>query len=873
MKTRSKIPGGCSLSALFTLIFFSMSVLQVGSNQSLPKSTSPNTVSERSVPDWSSNSLSVPRAHVPKAYDSTRVSFEVNQGQTNSGVKFLSRGRGYNFFLTQTGAVMVLNKSLRVYERSPGSIHECPELRPTAQGEHESRSVAVMQMMLNGANAQAKIEGVEQLPTKSHYFIGNDASEWRTDIAHYSRVKYQEIYPGVDLVYHGNHGQLEYDFIVAPHADYRAIVLNYTGVTKVRIDRRSGDLVLTSKDGDELRQQKPTIFQEVAGQRLYVDGGYELKTKDQVAFRIAEYDPNIPLTIDPVFVYSTYLGGGADDIAFSVAADSSGNTYVTGRTYSTNFPTVNPFRSFNSGLRDLFITKFNPAGTILYSTYVGGAGDDLGFGIAVNSSGEPYVTGWTNSNDFPLTNALQPLYGGGTTDSFLVRLNSTGNSLITSTYVGGSGEDVGYGIALDSSRNIYGTGYTTSTDLTTVNAIQPFNAGGVDAFLLELSPSGDSLVFATYAGGSGNDFGNAIAVDGAGYIYAIGDTNSTNLTTVGALQDFNAGGFDAFLGKLAPSGSGIIFSTYAGGSGDDLGRGIAVDGSGNIYAAGFTNSTDLQLIVNAIQPTKDAGYDAFVAKLNSTGSSIFYSTFLGGNGDDGCFGLAVDSAGNAYLTGETLSTNFYTVNALMAANAGAQDAFLTKLNPGGSSILFSTYLGGAGRDTAQAIAVDESGNAYVAGITFSTNFPTANPVGPILAGPSDAFVAKISTSAPSGQAATIFVEQGSPQRAVALDSVTKVRGPFRILTDHNFSTDYHTRVILFTSDLGLTQPDPSQLTVTAGGVPLTVENVGPVQGVPGLSASYIVVRLPVSLPTGDLSLVVTLRGLASVNSPLLGVVQ
>lgn len=873
MTTPTKFPC-CSLSALFTFIVLSSSLLGAGSYQSLPVATSHNLLSERHFSDRSSKLGSDATARARKVYESAqRVSFEVNQGQADTEVKFFLRGRGYNFSLMQTGAVIVLHKSLRGRERSPELIKERTGLRSTDQLESESYSVAIMQMMLSGANPRAHIEGVEELPTKSHYFIGNDSREWRSDISHYSRVKYREVYPGVDLVYHGDQGQLEYDFIVAPRADYRRIVLNYAGVRKLRVDRKSGDLVLISKDGGELRQQRPTIFQEIAGERRYIDGSYELKTNQQIVFRIGEYDPTIPLTIDPAFVYSTYLGGSSDDIAYAVATDSSGNTYVTGRTYSTNFPTSNAFRTFNSGLRDLFITKFSPTGTILYSTYVGGSGDDIGFGIAVNSSGEPYVTGWTNSSNFPLANALQPFYGGGNTDSFLVRLSSAGNSLLTSTYAGGNGEDVGYGIALDSSRNIYGTGYTTSTDLLTVNAIQSFNAGGADAFLLELSASGGALIFATYAGGSGNDFGNAITVDAAGYIYAIGDTASTDLTTVGALQSFNAGGFDAFLGKLAPSGGSIIFSTYAGGNGDDAGRGIAVDGSGNIYAAGFTNSTNLQLIVNAIQPTKGAGYDAFVAKLNSTGSSIFYSTFLGGNSDDACFALAVDSAGNAYLAGETLSTNFYTVNALTATNAGAQDAFLTKLNPNGSSILFSTYLGGAARDTAEAIAVDQTGNAYVVGITFSSNFPTANPARPSLAGVTDAFVVKISTTTPSGQAPTIFVEQGSPQRAVALDSVTQVTGPFRILTDHNFSTDHHTRVILFTSDLGLTQPDPSQLTVRAAGVSLLVENVGPVQGVSGLNGSYIVVRLPDGLPTGDLSLVVTLRGLASVNSPTLSISQ
>ncbi|HJS22992.1 MAG TPA: SBBP repeat-containing protein, partial [Pyrinomonadaceae bacterium] len=621
------------------------------------------------------------------AYGKLPILFEANAGQMDKRVKFSARGSGYSLFLTSTEAVFALKHLSRKID-SQSTVEQIasrfmPTIRRGTSQNHEERSIQnVVRMKLFGANQSTKITGIEELPSTYNYFLGNDPSKWRANISTYTKVKYESVYPGVDAIYYGNQGKLEFDFVVAPRASYEQVRLRYEGAKSVRIDKASGDLILTTIDGGELRQHKPVVYQEIAGQRRMVQGSYDFTRKNEIAFRIAEYDSNLPLIIDPSFVYSTYLGGGADDIGYGIATDSAGNVYITGRTHSTNFPTASAFRSTNSGLRDIFITKLNPTGTaIVYSTYIGGSGDDLGFAITVNSSGESYATGWTNSSNFPLANALQPFYGGGTTDSFLIRLNSTGNSLLTSTYAGGSGTDVGDGIALDTSRNIYGIGYTTSADLLTVNAVQPFNAGGFDAYLIELSASGSSLIFATYAGGSGDDYGNAIAVDSAGYIYAIGDTNSTNLPTSGALQAFNAGGFDAFLGKLTPSGASIVFSSYAGGNGDDSGRGIAVDGSGNIYAAGFTNSTNLQLIVNAIQPTKGAGYDAFIAKLNSTGSSIFYSTFLGGNGDDGSFALAVDMAGNAYLTGDTSSTNFPVVTPLFASNAGAQDAFITKLNP------------------------------------------------------------------------------------------------------------------------------------------------------------------------------------------------
>ena len=339
-----------------------------------------------------------------------------------------------------------------------------------------------------------------------------------------------------------------------PGANAKAISLAFVGARNLRIDD-SGNLILKTGTG-EVTLEKPNLYQEIDQARKKIEGGYVLHANRLVSFRVGEYDASKPLIIDPVLTDSTYLGGSSDDIVYAIAGDSQGNAYVTGRTYSTNFPTLNPYRSTNSGGRDIFVAKLNSTGTaLLYSTYIGGSGDELGFGIAVNSSGEAYVTGWTSSLNFPLVGALQPFYGGGSSDAFLIRLNSTGNSLLYSTYAGGSGADVGTGIALDSARNIYGIGYTNSSNLQLVNAVQPFYAGGYDGFLMEVTASGNLIVFSTYAGGSGDDYGQGIAVDASGYIYAIGETNSTDLYTVNALQPFNAGGaYDAFIGKLTPSG-------------------------------------------------------------------------------------------------------------------------------------------------------------------------------------------------------------------------------------------------------------------------------------------------------------------------------
>jgi Tol biopolymer transport system component len=687
-----------------------------------------------------SNSKPTTMKPAANSYGKLPMSFEKNQGQTDRKVKFLSRGSGYSLFLTSDEAVLALRPPARDDGRQPLERRHWNDAESQPQPD-------VIRMKLIGANASARLEGIDRLPSTANYFTGKNPTNWRTDVPLYSGVRYRNVYPGIDLLYHGDGGQLEYDFTVAPGVSPDSIRLDYDGTGETQIDL-DGNLVIHTRWGEVL-EKSPLIYQVLDEGRKEVAGHFVLRGHNQIGFEISNYDKSKTLVIDPALVYSSYLGGSADDIGYGIATDGQGNVYVTGRTLSTNFPTLNPFHSTNSGGKDIFVTKLNPTGTgIIYSTYIGGSGDDGGYAVALNSSAEAYITGFTSSPNFPTVAALQPLYGGGTFDAFFVRLNATGSSLIYSSYAGGSGEDFGTGIALDSSRNIYGIGTTSSTNLTTVNPIQPFNAGGYDAYVIELTPSGSAIKFATYAGGSGTDSGNAIAVDSSGSIYAIGDTSSTNLTTVNALQSFNAGGVDAFLAKLTPSGTSIVFSTYAGGNGDDSGDGIALDGLGDICVVGYTNSANLALIVNAVQQIKGAGYDAFVAKLSPNGNTILYSTFLGGNGDDFGYAIATDSAGNAYVTGVTASSDFPLVNPVHAYS-GARDVFVTKLWPSGSTILFSTYLGGSSDDYGYGIASDESGNAYLTGPTFSTNFSTVNPFQAGKGGAFDLFVAKIATGSQS----------------------------------------------------------------------------------------------------------------------------
>jgi hypothetical protein len=648
---------------------------------------------------------------------------------------------------------------------------EPPARKPIAHGQPAPRGLATVtaiRMIFAGANTTPRVTGLQELPGKANYFIGNDPTTWRTNVPTYAKVRYDDIYPGIDLIYYGNQRQLEYDFVVRPGADPTRIVLGFQGAARLEVDAQ-GDLVLHTAAGP-IRQRKPVIYQEVDGVRTEIQGGYVLTDRHQVSFRVAAYVASQPLIIDPVLFYSTYLGSGGLDGGSGIAVDTAGNAYVTGETFSMNFLTPFPttpgsFQTTSGVGSDAFVTKLNPTGSALvYSTYLAGSGFDTGSGIAVDALGNAYVTGATRSGDFPTTlGAFQPTFGGGFNEAFVTKLNPTGSALVYSTYLGGRGGflgDGGSGIAVDGAGNAYVTGATDSPDFpTTVGAVQPTIRGGFDAFVTKLNPTGSALVYSTYLGGtSASDEGSGIAVDTAGNAYVTGSTFSRDFpTTVGAFQTTRGGGFDAFVTKLNPTGSALVYSTYLGGSDFDFGNGIAVDTAGNVYVTGRTDSSDFPTTLGAFQTTFGGGFnDAFVTKLNPTGSALVYSTYLGGSrsGDVG-LGIALDTAGHAYVTGETNSSDFpTTVGALQPTfGGGFSDAFVTTLDPTGSALVYSTYLGGSGtpikQDTGFGIAVDTAGNAYVTGETSSSDFPTtAGAFQPTFGGTSDAFVAKITGIVP-----------------------------------------------------------------------------------------------------------------------------
>ena len=637
-----------------------------------------------------------------RTYGQLPLSFEANRGQTDGRVKFLARSRGQTLFLTPTEAVLVLTKIDARVSRDKARFRKAERAR------RDKVIRTAVRMKLVGANPDPQLSGLEEQPGKVNYFIGNDPAKWRTNVPTYARVEYRDAYPGVNLVYYGNQRQLEYDFVVAAGADPGVIRLSFEGVDKLTLDGH-GNLVFQAAAG-RIIQRSPVVYQEIGGIRREIAGRYVLRGKTRVGFQVAAYDRTKPLVIDPVLIYSTYLGGsggGSDggEGGRGIAVDASGNAYVTGFTVSTDFPTtpgtLQP--ASGGGFFQAFITKLNPTGSALvYSTYLGGSGDNEGRGVAGDAAGDAYVTGVISATDFPTTpGALQPAFGGGLSDVFATKLNATGSALVYSTYLGGSGNDgVVSSIAVDAAGNAYVAGTTDSTNFpTTPGAFQTsFSGGSSDAFITKLNPTGSALVYSTYLGsGAGSGAGSGgLAVDAAGNAYVAGATDSTNFpTTPGAFQSALSGGFDGFVTKLNSTGSSLIYSTYLGGNGEDGAASIAVDAAGNAYVAGTTDSTNFPT-VNAFQPAfGGGGDDAFVTKLNPTGSALLYSTYLGGNGFDECESIAVDAAGNAYVVGTTDSTNFPTVNAFQPAFGGG-DAFVTKLNPTGSALVYSTYLGGSG---------------------------------------------------------------------------------------------------------------------------------------------------------------------------------
>jgi Beta-propeller repeat/HYDIN/CFA65/VesB-like, Ig-like domain len=674
-------------------------------------------------------------------YAQLPMRFEQNQGQADPEVKFLARGQGYTMFLTSNETVLELQKT------KAAKLH--------AQGSQ----TAVLRMKFAGANPRPLVSGQDELPGKSNYFIGKSEKNWHTDIPAYARVQYGELYRGVDLVYYGHQGQIENDFVVKPGSDPKSIRMKIDGAAHLAVDA-SGDLVVSASEG-EVRFNHPVAYQEIDGRRKVVEASFELAGNREVKFNLGSYDPESTLVIDPVLVYSTFVGGTGGDVAFGIALDTTtGEAFITGNTNSSNFPTVSAAQGTNAGAGDAFVAKLNSTGTALvYSTYLGGNGADSGSGIYVDASGDAFVTGTTSSANFPTSaTAFQIIYGGGSSDAFVTQVNSTGDKLVYSSYLGGGGAESGNAIVADTLGNAYVTGSTQSNNFPVVGPLQSTTGGGADVFVAKVNFTGSALIYSTYLGGTNADVAQAIRLDGAGDAYIGGYTFSSDFPTMNPYQGGNAGGgADAFAAELDPAGANLVFSTYLGGSLDDRAFGIGLDTNGNVYVAGGTQSADFPTTPGSFQTALKGTKNGFVSKLNPAGTTLVYSTYLGGSAVDQAQGIAVNSSGSAFVTGFTESSDFPTQQAIQAilgitggSSCGAfpcADSFVTQINPAGTALTLSTFLGGSAADFGNSIAIDSSGGVYVAGSTASSNFPAiAGAYQGNLAGVAgNAFAAKITS--------------------------------------------------------------------------------------------------------------------------------
>ncbi len=647
--------------------------------------------------------------------------FEPNVGQVDGRVNFLSRGANYSLLLSPTEAIL-----------------ELPRV---------DENVEAIRMELVGANPAAVAKGVNLLRSFSNYFIGNNKHLWRQNVPHFAKVEFENVYPGINLAYYGNEGRMEYDFIVLPGGNVESIQVRYRGIDKVEIDNQ-GDLVLHSQDL-VIRQEKPTVYTLNSGVKAPVSCAYIVKNGNEIRFQLEKFDARKVIVIDPAVTFSSYLGGTESDEGTAIAVDSSGNIYLTGFTLSSDFPKLRAVQSRNRGGQDAFVAKILVDGNLSYVTYLGGDGRDEGMGIAADAAGNAYVTGETQSANFPTRQAFQSTLRGPN-DAFIVKLNDSGSQLLYSTYFGGSSGEAAAAITVDSIGNMYLAGGTDSLDFPLVHPFQSGFGGSSDAFVCKLNSSGSALIYSSYLGGNGGDAAYSIALDISGKAYLAGITDSTNFPVAHAFQQKFGGLFDAFVAKVSEAGSTLVFSSYLGGRGFDAAHGIAVSSSNKAHIAGFTNSKNFPTKRPFQRSRGGTSLDAFVVKMNRSGNSLVYSTYFGGSqGPDAGRSIAVDRKGNAYVTGKADSDDFPVLKSLQRYNNGAShagDAFVAKFNRIGK-LKYSTLVGGDFDETGLGIAVDSLGTAYITGTTDSFNFPVFQPFQEEKSGtllPTDAFVTRIS---------------------------------------------------------------------------------------------------------------------------------
>jgi len=625
-----------------------------------------------------------------------------------------------------------------------GSSLVFDQVRESGGARGESRAGrSVSRLIFLDSNPNPKVSAAESSACRVNYFRGQDQSGWITDIPTSQAVVYKNLYDRVDLKIYGRGKQIEYDWLVRPGGKVSSIGFRYENIKASRVGE-NGNLEVETEFG-KLIHTKPCCYQPIGRNKVEVAARLLEREDRSFGFEISSYDANYPLVIDPVvLVYSTYLGGSSADAGNGIAVDSAGAVYVTGFSASSDYPTVTPFqKSLKSG-SDVVVTKINPKGdALVYSTFIGGSAEDWANDIAVDKSGNAYVVGATDSSNFPVQKPFQSKRKG-TRDVFVAKLNAKGDALVFSTYLGGTSWEEGYAIAVDSKNSAYVTGNGVSSDFPLKNPYQKYGIGqaqGQVAFVTKFHPDGNKLIYSTYLGGSNGSMGRGICVDGQGAAYVTGDTSSRDFPVKNAVQA-TCLGWDAFITKFNPQGNDLEFSTYYGGSGRDIARGIAVAANGTVYMTGHTESSDFPT-TKPYQSQFGGVQDAFVSKLNSKGSAILFSTYLGGSTFDYGCNVALDKDGNCYVVGRTYSSDFPIKQALQKTLKGAYAAFISKLSSSGKTLLYSTYLGGSIENQGNDIAVGADRSAYVTGQTYSLDFPLKNPIQSQKKGGLEGFVAKI----------------------------------------------------------------------------------------------------------------------------------
>jgi len=661
------------------------------------------------------------------SYMNIPLFFIENQGQLPKKVRYCEKGKGHEILFAEDGVYFSLLSSHGKMQK-----HENSQMATKNVTKNPKRYVNFELSFLN-AKPHPQIIGEGEKTGKVNYFKGKDPNKWKINIPTYGAVTYKNVYKGIDIKFYGDNKSLEYDIIVHPGADISRMKFSHEGIEDLHLSE-NGDLVINAKDGT-LIHKRPCIYQEINGKRIEREGSFRVINNKTYAFNVRNYDQNYVLILDPVLAFSAYLGGSADDEAAAMVIDNDGNICIAGETRSSDFITQDPYQHiYGDGDGDAFVSKLSGDGSsLIFSTFFGGSSWDYAKTIEVDNSGNIYVAGSTRSSNFPVMNAFQGNRNGGG-DAFVAKFSGDGYSLIFSTYLGGNSYEGINGLGIDTSYNICVAGYTFSTDFPTENPFQEEHGGSnFDGFITKLSANGSSLIFSTYFGGTYTDYIHNLVLDGENNVIVTGYTDSSSdFPIYQAVQGGYGGNADAFVSKFSPSGASLVFSTFLGGGSADEGRDLSVDSKGNIYVAGSTRSSNFPT-KNPIQQNHNGGqYDAFVTEISGDGTTLLFSTFLGGGtgmpglkGWDMAYALTVDESKNIYVAGFTNCADFPLENAFQKSSSGSSDAFVSMISADHSRLIFSTYLGGNSSDFANALALNGAGNLYVAGATDGFDEPTA----------------------------------------------------------------------------------------------------------------------------------------------------